>query len=206
MAAIHEEAEDDTRSLVDLWALRESLGLSDEQMAKAVDYLENEGLIHTLRTLTGQFTPMSGGITHSGIIEMERSASHPNEPTEYFPPLKSVVVNIGSVHGSPFQIGSPGATLHADVRMGSVEADEMDQVREFLKEYARRLPELQQELPASELAELVPRVGTVQNQIDAPQPEGHVLKDTLASIKAILEHAAGGVAATALLTLLPMLH
>lgn len=206
LAAIHDEVGDDTRQYVSLWELRDALGLSDEQMANTVSYLENEGLVHAIRTMAGQMTPINGGITHQGVVEMERSAQDPNESTDYFPPLKTVTVNIGSVHGSPFQIGSPGATLRADVQMSAVDTSEIDQIRQFLKEYTQRLPELRQELPADTLAEIEPRVLTVQRQIEAPQPEKHVLRDTLASIKAILEHGAGGVVAEGLLALLHMIH
>lgn len=208
MAAIHQKAGDNTTEFVSLWDIREALGLTDDAMANAVDYLEGERLIKPLRTGTGQRTPMSTEITHEGVVEMEKSEGQPDQPTEHFPPRNSVttVYNIGNVSGSALQLGSPGAWQDADITVGQVAAEEADQVRLFLQEYAKRLPELQQEQDSQDLAEIAPRVNTVRKQIESPEPEKHIIKDSLASIKATLEHGVGGVVTVALLALLGQIH
>ena len=98
----------------------------------------------------------------------------------------------------------PGARAVAG--SGAVSAVESDSIRAFLEEWARRLPELQQEHSPEQLAEITPRVETVRRQLEAPQPEKHLLKETLASIRAVLEHGLGGVATTALLALLAVIR
>ncbi|WP_157488930.1 hypothetical protein [Pseudofrankia sp. DC12] len=203
MNAIYQEVGDDTQRFAHLWAIRDSLGLHDEDMGRAVDYLEGEGLIKALRTIAGQRTPMHASITHYGFREMEESTEHPDQATQYFPPFNSMTINIANVSGSALQIGSPGATQRAEItNSGSTGGDALDQIREFVDEYIRRLPELQQEISPEALAELAPRVATVQKQIESPEPERHILTDTLSSIKSVLEHAGGGIAAGMLLALL----
>jgi len=110
--------------------------------------------------------------------------------------------------GGHNQIGAlavgPGARAVAG--SGAVSAAESDPIRAFIEEWVKRLPELQQEHSPETLAEITPRVETVRRQLDSPQPEKHLLKDTLASIRAVLEHGLGGVATTALLALLATIH
>lgn len=119
------------------------------------------------------------------------------------------VVNHGfQQFGGHNEIGAlavgPGARAVAG--SGAVSAAESDPIRAFVEEWAKRLPELQQEHSPETLAEAAPRVETVRRQLDSQQPEKHLLKDTLASIRAILEHGLGGVATTALLALLAMIR
>lgn len=206
LSMIYEQAGDNTRQLVDLFAIREPLGLTDDEMANAIDYLEQQGLIDSSRTYHGQHTPMHASISHRGVIEMEKSAQSPEQPTDYFPPLNSVVVHIGTVTGSAFQIDSPGATQNSDIKVGGVSVDSAEQIRQFVREFTERLPALRQELTPDAVAEIIPDLETVRVQIDAPKPRKHVVKDCLESIKAVLEHAAGGVIAAGLLGQLSSIH
>jgi hypothetical protein len=125
MRAVYALLGDETGEYVDLWAIRDALGLDDNRMANAVDFLEGEGLIDTIRTFSGQRTPMHARIEHAGLREMERAEEAlpqaideqrtppqavitesgvreivearraPEEPTAYFPPFNSVTINIG---------------------------------------------------------------------------------------------------------------
>ena len=69
--AIYEQVGDDTTRFVALWDVRAALDLSDDEMANAVDFLEGQGLITTIRTGTGQRTPLHGSIAHRGVLAME---------------------------------------------------------------------------------------------------------------------------------------
>ncbi|QMU78193.1 hypothetical protein GXW83_23305 [Streptacidiphilus sp. PB12-B1b] len=89
---------------------------------------------------------------------------------------------------------------------GAEPGGEDDRIRAFIEEYLQRLPELRQEQSAEALEQIAPRVETVRRQIDSPEPEKHLLKDVLASIRAVLEHGLGGVATTALLALLSQIR
>lgn len=71
LLAIYEQTEDDTRKFVLLWDIRDALGLTDDEMANAVNFLESRGLIEPLRTMAGQLTPMQTRITHAGVNRME---------------------------------------------------------------------------------------------------------------------------------------
>jgi len=134
-------------------------------MANAVDFLEDEGLIDTIRTMAGQRTPMHarmgassnslseiepaelpaieeqrtptrGAITDSGIREVLAAEQAPDEPTTLFPPYSSVTINIGgNVYGSPFQVASPGAAQNIQVPVETVASGDVRQVEAFLSKY-----------------------------------------------------------------------
>jgi hypothetical protein len=80
MEAIFAQTQDDATVFVALWDVREALDLTDDGMANAVDFLEGEGLITTLRTGTGQRTPMHAMITHQGVSWMEAQAEIERDP------------------------------------------------------------------------------------------------------------------------------
>lgn len=80
MAAIFEQTQDDTTVFVALWDIREAMELTDDGMANAVDFLEGEGLVTTIRPGTGQRTPMHGMITHRGVSWMEAQADIEHDP------------------------------------------------------------------------------------------------------------------------------
>lgn len=80
MESIFAQTQDDTTVFVALWDVRESLDLTDDSMANAVDFLEGEGLITTIRPSTGQRTPMHGMITHRGVSWMEAQADIEHDP------------------------------------------------------------------------------------------------------------------------------
>jgi hypothetical protein len=206
MSAIYDKAGDNTDELVDLWAIREALGLTDDEMGNAVSYLAGEGLIDLRITGTGQRTPMRAHLTHRGVVEMEQATGSPERATEHFPPLNSVVVHIGNVTGSALQIGAAGSTQNASIRIAGVGEEVAGQIRQFLDAFAERVPELRAELAAKDLAEVTSDVETVQSQINSPKPKSQIIKTCLGSIKAVLEHAVGGAAAAGLLSLLSLIH
>jgi hypothetical protein len=99
----------------------------------------------------------------------------------------------------------PGAHAVSGGVVG-VAADTAEQIRGFLRAYRELLPELRLEHSPESLDEIAPRVETVQRQVDSAEPEKHLLKDTLESLRAVLEHGLGGVATAALLGLLALIR
>src|SRR6266566_8770320 len=80
--------------------LPESLGLSDEEIADACNYLAGEGLIVAAIEVAEDPAPIGVQITHRGIKEMEQSLQAPREPTEHFHSAFSVIHIEGDVIGS----------------------------------------------------------------------------------------------------------
>jgi predicted transcriptional regulator len=203
MNEIYAEVGDGTEEFVDVRSISERLGFSHEKMDKIIDYLKGEGLIEADATLDGQ---MTASITHAGVKEMERSEEHPQEPTDHFP-SRSLVINIaGNMIGSAIQSDSAGATQHVDVGDVAVGTETGDQIRKFLEAFDRKLPGLRAELTTEALAEIEPDVATVRAQLNSPKPKKNFIKESLASIRAILESAATGVVTSELLMLLSMIH
>jgi hypothetical protein len=165
MRAIRVLSGNETIELVDLWAIRDALGLDDDRMANAIDFLEGEGLIDTVRTMTGQRTPIRARIEHTSSLQVERieaalpaieeqrtppraaitksgvreiavAEQSPDEPTALFPPYSSVTIHIGgNVYGSPFQVASPGAGQHVECRVETAASGDVRQIQAFLSEY-----------------------------------------------------------------------
>jgi hypothetical protein len=206
MNEIYTQTGDNTTVFVDLWKIRETLGFADDRMGAIVDYLEGERLIEPLRTMAGQRTPMSTVITHRGIKEMERSEEHPQNPTDHFPSQVTVFHIGGDMIGSAIQANSDGATQ--EVRSGdiAINATADEQIRAFLDEFTAKLPTLQGEQTEDALAEIAADIATVRAQLDSPKPKKNFIKESLGSIKAVLEHGVGGVVTAGLLVLLGMIH
>lgn len=85
------------------------LGLSDQELEDACDYLAGGGLIRPKSKINESPGYIAVQLTHRGVREMEESISAPDKPTEHLPPAISVVHIQGDVIGSPIQSGSPGA-------------------------------------------------------------------------------------------------
>lgn len=62
---------------VDQYELGDELGLSREETDRVIEYLQGELLAHA--GLGGV------GITHLGVLEVERALSNPKQETEHFP-------------------------------------------------------------------------------------------------------------------------
>lgn len=207
MNEIYAEVGDNTVERVNLQAIRERLGLSDQKMGTIVNYLEGELLIKLRRALGDEMTARTASITHVGVKEMERSEEHPEQPTDHFPPQAGIIINVrGDMIGSAIQSNSAGATLHVDTGdiMIGTEADE--QIRRFLDEFDAKLSALQPEQTAGALAEIAADVATVRGQLNSPKPKKNFIKESLASIRAVLENGMGGVVTSGLLALLTGIH
>lgn len=103
---IYGQTEDDTRKFVSLWDIREALGLTDDEMANAVDFLESRRLIRPLRTLGGQRTPGQTRITQAGVAQMERTekAAQPM----FFSELNPVLLKSAQRLQQDYGITEPG--------------------------------------------------------------------------------------------------
>jgi hypothetical protein len=183
------------RVIIGTEAVCTQLGLSDQEMADACSYLEGEGLIRPMPGLWSRPFPHRIQLTHWGIIEVEEPREHPETPTEHFPPLSTVIHFYGDVIGSPIQAGSPGATQTTTVGDLNLEL-----VREVVDQYEK--DEAALGLDASKVEEARAEIRTIRAQLDSPRPKPVVVRESLTSLRAIVEGAAGSMAAVGLLDLL----
>lgn len=109
---------------------------------------------------------------------------------------------------SPVQNASPHAQQQsagpgARQQMGHHSGD-LDDVLSFLTEVAASIDRL--ELAQDESAQLQAEMATIRAQAVSPKPKRHVIRESLQSVRAILEHAGGGAATVGLLDLLHHLN
>jgi hypothetical protein len=201
MNEFFEAASGSEQAIIDTEAVQTKLGLSDQEMADACKYLEGEELIRLMPGLWGgRPFPHRVLLTHWGIREVEESREHPEAPTEHFPPQVTVTQHFhGDVIGSPIQAGSPGATQTTTVGDLNLEL-----VREVVDQYEK--DEVALGLDASKAEEARAEVKTIGAQLDSPRPKPAVIRESLTSLRALVEGAAGSMAAVGLLSLLARIH
>ena len=102
--------------------------------------------------------------------------------------------NIGAMHNSQLQQDSPGATQNLNIGL------DIQKVLALVAEIRAKEAELG--LSADEATELSSELTTIEVQSESPKPKATIIKESLKSIRAILEGATGNVAASGLLALL----
>jgi hypothetical protein len=156
--------------------LAELLGWSVDDTNAVLEYLEKEGLVELLG-----FGPMVG-ITHAGVVEVEYALEHPEKPTEHFLPHTVVIVQ-GDMHGSQIQAGTVASHQEQHVAL----TDALDEVRAFVDAFRDALSELSD----TERAVAEAEIATVDAQIASPRPNAGAVRESLTSLRAIAEGAAG---------------
>jgi hypothetical protein len=199
MNELFEAASGSERQIVNTRAVPTKLGLSDEEMADACKYLEGEGLIGPMKGLWGRPFPTNVQLTHWGVREVERSREHPEVATEHFPPLVTVTYVHGDVVGSAIQAGSPGATQ--TVGVGNLD---LELVRNLVAQFEKDEGALA--LDASSAREGQAEIMTLKAQLDSPRPKSAIIRESLTSLRAIVEGAASSMAAAGLLNLFDHIH
>jgi hypothetical protein len=175
------------------------MNLPEAELADACMHLLSESLIGGDKSLWNSAIPYTIRLTHRGVVEMERSRSAPDKPTDHFPPMISVIHIAGDNIGSPIQAGSPGA--HQAVSTGDLN---LGKVREIVAEFEARAPAL--ELSEDDAAQLQADMATVKVQVNSPRPNHRTIREHLRSARAILENAAGGVGTVGILELFQHIH
>lgn len=187
---LYEKTEGDEHSHVNMWELGEELGFEKEKTNKITQYLVGESLM--------EYAAMGGiiSITHQGVIEVENALTHPEEPTEYFPPVN--IININHMENSQIQQSSSYST-----QTQSIETNNINDLLGFIEILKTKLPEL--ELRAEDKSEIEADIATLHAQLDSARPKENILKESLSSIQRILEGATGAVVAHQLIPLIPPL-
>ena len=107
----------------------DELGLSHDETDRVIEYLQGEQLL----AHAGLGTV---GITHLGVLEVERALSNPKQETEHFPPAINVI-QVGQMHGSQIQQG----TIHSKQRGQFLSQPDREPLRELLETLRAVLPE-----------------------------------------------------------------
>jgi hypothetical protein len=102
------------------------------------------------------------------------------------------------VIGSAIQTGSLGAT-----QTTTVDDLNLELVREVVDQYE---DEAAPGLDASKADEARAEINTIRAQLDSPRPKPVVIRESLMSLRALVEGAAGSIPAAGLLDLLARIH
>jgi hypothetical protein len=81
-----------------MWTVGEKYGFDRDTTVKITQYLQGEGLL--------KFQALGGliGITHRGVSEVEKALTNQNDPTEHFPPAKTVnIIHVNQMTNSQIQ-------------------------------------------------------------------------------------------------------
>lgn len=161
-------------------------GIEDGETALEVArFLVSEGL--------AQWVAIGGiGITHQGVVEVERSRTSPDEPTEHLAPFNNVNIILGPIHNSQIQQGTVGSfqlnqpTEELREIMGQVVADYRERLEDF-------------DLADDQRIDAEARLATLQAEISSPDPRRPIIAASLQTLWEIALAAGGSVAAQAIL-------
>ncbi len=173
-----------------MWDLGSELGCERDITQSISQYLEDQNLIKPV-TLAGGIA-----ITHDGVKEVEDAISHPEEPTNYSPPVN--IINIQSMEGSQIQQGTISSN-----QTGTFNLTNGIEINKFIKFLNEKLPDLV--LNNDDESEIKSDITTLESQIDSSRPKSGIIKESLSSIQRILEGASGTVVAQQLLPYIPAL-
>lgn len=170
---------------IDMWDLGGELGIGRDDTHALVDYLVGEHLAEH-RGIGGII-----GITHYGIVEVERALTEPEAPTKYFPPVINVL-NIHSVVGSQIQQGT-----HGSMQTQTVTTNDTEAIRTLVNAFRERLSELP--FSQAERSEAEAELQTLEAQLRSSKPKNAIVQESLKTLRNLLEGVASNALAAALL-------
>ena len=166
------------------------LNFTMEEIDTISQYLLGEGLI--------QYTVQGGliAITHEGVVEVENALSMPDQPTHYFPAVN--IITIQHMEDSQIQQG----TIES-IQKGTFKIENQERLIEFINLLKSKLPAL--EISDDDKSEIDTDIATIDVQMKSKRPKTGIIKESLLSIKRILEGASGAIVASELLKYIPIL-
>lgn len=184
---MYERTGGDNYALESMFEVGEELRLTRDETARAVEYLVGEGLA-THRAIGGAIA-----MTHAGVVEVERALSKPETPTQYFPAVVNIL-HVQSMVGSQIQQGTHSSTQHQTVSQNDIEA-----IRGLLSRLKGSLGGMQLENEARVDAEA--EIQTVEAQLRSSKPKISILRESLRTLRNLVEGVASNAVAAGVLPL-----
>lgn len=182
--ALYERTGGDQMQFLDMWDLGATIAIFRGDIQTVVDYLVGEHLVE-YRGIGGIIS-----ITHQGILEVERALEEPEAPTRYFPPVINVL-NIQSVVGSQIQQGTHGST-----QTQTINTNELEAIRALVDAFRNNMSGLT--LAVDERTEAEAELQTLEAQLKSTKPKLSIVRESLRTLRTLLE----GVASNALSAML----
>jgi hypothetical protein len=186
---LYERTEGNYHALEDMFEVGNDVGLTRDDADGVMQYLSGEGLA-SYRTLGGGVA-----ITHSGLLEVERALSEPKIPTQYFPPVVNIL-NVQSMVGSQIQQGSHGST---QTQTQSISQSELAAIQAITTALQSGLDSLA--LGANARAEATAEIQTLNAQIQSSKPKASIIRESLKTLRSLVEGVASNAVADKILPL-----
>jgi hypothetical protein len=180
--ALYEAADGSPDTTVDFEPFAAQLGLALEPAWTIRGYLSREGLVRGVTTSALR-------ITHDGVKQVEAALTAPSAPTEGFPPAENVLV-IGTAEGTVVQQGNVDSVQQVELGGAALE-----DARRLAAELETQLASL--EGGSAELRELVAEAATASAQLRGARPRLAAVKETVGTVRDLLESAAASGKAVA---------
>lgn len=170
------------------------LNIKDQDAQEIIQYLYNEGLIYNL-TIDNQMM-----ISHQGIKEVEDSLTKPTLATSHFPAQITYnnTINIEKMENSQLQQGTHNSTQNTTFNI-----NDKDLFNKFIEDIKQELPNLH--LNSNDESVINSDITTIESQFLSSRPKFGIIKESIQSIKHILEGTASNIIATKLLETIPVL-
>jgi hypothetical protein len=182
---LYERVDGDSSTSININTLGNILGFNRTETARIFIYLKEEGLAEP-KAMGGAI-----GITHQGVIEVEKAFSNPDESTTYFPPVN--IIQVEKMVNSQIQQNTSKSTQTV-----SFSTNDLEKIKNFISELSDGLPDLN--LSDDSNKEIDADIKSVESQLNSPSPKPSIIKECFASIRTILEGAAGNAVAVYLLS------
>jgi len=176
MKALYEATGGSTNASVDMWQLGEQMGWSRPVIDATVEYLAAEILLEYV-AIGGQI-----GITHHGVVEVEESESHPDQPTAHFPAIN--ILNVETMVGSNIQQGSPGSSQHVEYVATDVRSAAIDVIRDLRDTV---LPVI--DLAPDDRDELETELDVAERHLKSSRPKTRAVRRSLQTAAGLLTKA-----------------
>lgn len=186
---LYEITDGDYHALQDMWTVGDGISMSRSETESVMNYLHGEGLA-THRTIGGGI-----GITHAGVIEVERALSMPDTPTQYFPPVINIL-NVQSMVGSQIQQGTNTST---QTQSQSIAQNDLNTIEALLTSLKQNLIEIGLKDEASTDAEA--EIQTIEAQLRSSKPKSAILRESFKTLRNLIEGVASNAVASAVIPL-----
>lgn len=184
---VYEATGGDETPSVNMWEVGNELGFAEDETQRIVDYLVGEGLID-YRAMGGEIE-----LKHYGIVQVEKALSNPEEATEYFPPIN--IIQVGQMFQSQIQQGSVGGQ-----QILTLNTSETAEIRAFLAELKDATHSMN--LSPENQNDVAGEIATIEGQMQISKPKRSIIKESLKSLRAILEQVGASVLAAKILSIL----
>ena len=177
---LYNESNGSESYMVNMWELGQELEFDRETTSNIVDYLIDKGLLKPM-TLGGGIS-----ITHYGIVEIEEAHEYPDKPTEHFMPIN--IINIQSMSNSSIQQGTNKSSQNNIFSSTNISE---------LKTLTEKVESLIREIDDKNLKEeLIAENDTLKAQVKSPKPKKNIIKESLKSIKEVMQKTSIKVASS----------